>query len=74
MSDSVGRHLYLEIRLQLKDAISRFLIMKPDANYVSRSGMNKVVDSGSMLLLLIYSSKWQKSLQLTIRLILKFLV
>lgn len=31
--------------------------MKLDANYVSRSGMNKVVDSGSLLLLLIYSSK-----------------
>lgn len=40
MSDFVGRHLYLEIRLQFKDAISRFLIMKPDANCVSRSGIN----------------------------------
>lgn len=33
------------------------MYMKPDANYVSRSGMNKVVGSGSLLLLLIYTSK-----------------
>lgn len=69
MSDFVGRHLSLEIRLQLKAAICHQIYMKPDANYVSRSGMNEVIDSASLLLLLIYSSKWQKSFQLIIRLI-----
>lgn len=47
--------------------------MKPDADCVSRFGLNEVVDSGSLLLALIYSSKMSEIIE-WIRLEGKFLV
>lgn len=68
MSGFAGKHLPLEVRLQphrCSFKIHHQIYMKPDAYYVSRSGMNKVVEGGSLLLLFTHQN-WQKSLQLII--------